>query len=194
VWVALAIAIPAVVLSFVLLRVILHRESTDARTRAEKRHGGRTDEETLVKAYIINNAGKDAVRVKFLKWGPHLDEAELRGLMKEAGVESPEDLVGTLIVRRMMLIRPDALPVVPGLAPLRAIVRVSYRGPMALSFDIFDLVVEATDDKHKDKDHDRLFLVFPKTVMPFGAAKGGDRWKGALRDDLSRDFPAVKRP
>ena len=46
----------------------------------EKRTDARTDEEELVKRYILNIADKDADKVRFLTWGPHMSRREFLDL------------------------------------------------------------------------------------------------------------------
>src|SRR5262249_22943965 len=77
--IAVAIIALALVLGIVVMPKVVRQ--TGQVTTAEERPRPRIDEEELVKAYILNNAGESAGQVRFLTWGPHMDEAELRKLV-----------------------------------------------------------------------------------------------------------------
>jgi hypothetical protein len=133
----------------------------------ENRSHARTDEEELVKAYILNNADKDADKVKFLTWGPHMSRQELVDLVKEAGIDELADIFGRNDLKKF--------------EPFRAIIRVRY--------ECFDGRLEPAL-----RTYDHLFIVYAKLVIPLGifGNEGNDDWKQQFRKKLSKRFPALK--
>jgi hypothetical protein len=134
---------------------------------AEKRSHTRTDEEALVKTFIMNNTpDEDAARVRFTVWGPHLDNAEMRQLLDEAGVAEVSDLFDgeKFAEEELRQFRLDAF---------RAIIRVCYSA--------------------SGKSRDELYLVAGKFVILLGENDAGDDWKREARKELSKVFPGVKR-
>jgi hypothetical protein len=53
-----------------------------------------------------------------------------------------------------------------------------------------DVTINHDDDW---KTYDSLFLIGGKQVRFFGDVERGDAWKGELREELSRVFPAIQR-
>jgi hypothetical protein len=144
----------------------------------ENRPFARTSEEELVKRFILNNANKDADKVKFLTWGPHMYKAELQGLAEEAGL--------SLLARH----QPEAAKM---LQELDAIIRVRYRGPLV------PLGPFGGFNRSELAEYDGLYMVIGgKLVVPMGIEKGIDEkrmddWKKKVRQELSKMFPGVER-
>jgi hypothetical protein len=136
---------------------------------AEKRADTRTDDEELVRRWILNNAGDKADRVLFLRWGPHMNEAEIQQLREEA--------VGSLE-------HPWALLWLPRDT---VFIRVKFQPPDGQ-------ITETLGPTGPVLTNDVVFPVhWHKVIEPFELRPGGDDWKSQFRKDLSKQFPAIDR-
>jgi hypothetical protein len=180
-WLVLAlILLPLAITSCIALRLLLTGGYLrPAGKVAERRSHTRTDEEALVKTFILNNTpDEDAGKVRFLVWGPHLDNPEMRQLLEESGVvELGEVFAG------------EKIPAAEWkkFEAFRAIVRVRYQAPRSVLKPLW------LQGDEGPKTHDELFMVVGKLVIPIGMASG-DNWKDDLRKNLSRYFPGIRRP
>lgn len=167
----------------------------------ESRNQARTDEEELVKRYILNNAEKDAGKVKFLTWGPHMGKQELLDLSKEGDIGEFVPFPGHLF-SPFVSIRSATM-----------IVRVRYEGPDSPSMISSPVAIDGqplpdpwtgTEDpaiviqrripmfrSNGPRTYDDLFIVGGKHVSLLG--RGSDDWKPNLRKELSKRFPGVKK-
>jgi hypothetical protein len=153
----------------------------------EDRPAPRTDEEELVKRFIINNSS-DPKRVQFVRWGPHMSREEFVELAKEAGLDE-------LIPSR------DKEAVKERLAAFHGFIRVRFRGPESLrigaGFAVFGgsgAGPESDKPPRKIVDHDYLFAVYAKFVIPvesFDKVEEGDNWKKTARKNFSKILPGI---
>lgn len=187
-WLGVVAFLPALLIAALVVRLV----STGGYIRPagqvpEKRSHPRTDEEELVKRYILNNADKDADKIKFLTWGPHMSKKELLGLMQEAGIVELAEIWGKF---KQEDIKKWEL--------FKAIIRVRYEGPERIwSLPFLGAPVDQTG---KRKTYDGLFIVYGKLVIPLPFRTGlsneeinNDNWKKKFRIELSKRFPGIER-
>src|SRR5262245_29509299 len=67
-----------------LVVVLLLRDGRSV-DNPENRSEAKTDDEELVKRYVLA-CSTEPEKVKFLRWGPHMNRKETRALMEEAGL------------------------------------------------------------------------------------------------------------
>jgi hypothetical protein len=161
----------------------------------EDRPAPRTDEEELVRRFIVNNS-PDAKRVRFLRWGPHMSRRECLEMAKEAGLD---ELVGPQEKLALTLALKERL------APFHGFYRVRFRGPEGSPFVPEAVPLLGPRDgpephskggatPRKDVDHDWLFAVYAKLVIPvqpFETVEEGDNWKKTARKNFSKMLPGI---
>jgi|GEM_PF-6643700 len=191
-WLGVIAVLPALAIASIFARLLLTGGYIrPAGQVAENRRHTRSEEEELVKAFILNNADKDADKVKFLTWGPHLSKSELVDWAKESGFVELADLFDVRL-KHDELKRFEAF---------RSIVRVRYEGPADIVFQgpfgisqLFDpwLSRHAKEDQFTQTNiHDNLFIVYAKLVDLL-SNEGSEDWKLKVRKELSKRFPALK--
>ncbi|HJT78209.1 MAG TPA: hypothetical protein VJ739_13480 [Gemmataceae bacterium] len=149
---------------------------------AEDRPNPRSQEEELVRRFVVNNA-EDAKAVRFLRWGPHMTGDELLALIKESGVEGlvTDEAKAREAAKKLKTV---------------TLVRVRYRDPNAFPgvgpMPFLPVPAPAGDTGKRDEPHDCIFVVMGKLVYPTAIPNAeGDRWKAAFRKQLAKVFPAI---
>lgn len=201
---------PALALVGLVIRVLLMGGYVGpAGQGPENRSHARTDEEELVKRFILNNADKYADKVKFLTWGPHMEEKELQELTQETS----EGQLSLIVLGRVDMKLLEDVPALREVGfsrtskePIRAIIRVRYEGPAGIAvsrggLSFLQSLQDGTLNPHRldeARAYDDLYIACTKRVFRLrGGVEGdwgsaGDDWKQKLRKELSKRFPAIK--
>lgn len=218
-WLVLTVLLPALLLVGLGIRLVITGGYVRPADQVpENRTDARTDEEELVKRYIVNNAGDDGDKVRFLAWGPHMSKQELLDLAKEGGISRMSEIFpleellheGTFLIHVGIPSRAEKTELVQNVSgpiehtAVREIVRVRCTGPQTLrqkSTVFHEFSGFSAEELSADQATiDMLFIVYNKRVFPYygpvryGRVTGSDGWKQNLRKVLSRAYPGIKPP
>jgi hypothetical protein len=158
---------------------------------AEKRAFTKGPQEELVKAWILNNA-QEGDKVEFVKWGPHMTNAELLALLDESGVADLAREFGNPEETK------KAMQVLRKLTLIRVCFKSSSYGVSVFGFGVTMPPPPPGQElpPRPVQLRDELFVVRDKLVMPFPRYTTeplGDDWKTKFRKNLAKVFPAIKQ-
>jgi hypothetical protein len=151
----------------------------------EQRPDARTEQEELVRRWIVRNAD-ESVPVEFLEWGPHMTKQEWDALWREAGQATPLRPADGL-VRVRFRARFQATALFPMTLQLLPLMPLGPRGPVGPLGPLVGQVLNGDDTR------DWVFMIQGRMVVPFFFEEGRDGrdWKHDLREALGQQFPGI---